>query len=38
MEESEASEFRHQLAVAGFKVVQETADAGWWGVAAERGP
>jgi ribosomal protein L11 methyltransferase len=38
MEETEASEFRHELEVAGLKVVQETADAGWWGVAVERGP
>ena len=38
MEETEAPEFRHQLAVARFKVVRETVDAGWWGVAAERGP
>ena len=38
MEEAEALEFRHQLKVAGFKVVRETVDTGWWGVAAERGP
>jgi ribosomal protein L11 methyltransferase len=38
MEEAEAPEFRHQLEVGGFTVVRETADAGWWGVAAERGP
>jgi hypothetical protein len=36
MEHEEAEEFRHILSDAGFKLVQETLDAGWWGVAAER--
>ncbi|HEU4682507.1 MAG TPA: 50S ribosomal protein L11 methyltransferase [Gemmatimonadales bacterium] len=35
MEDVEAPLFRHQLASAGFKIVRETADEGWWGVAAE---
>lgn len=36
MEEVEAPVFRHQLAIVGLKVVRETVDEGWWGVAAER--
>jgi ribosomal protein L11 methyltransferase len=36
MEQHEAEEFRMVLADAGFTVVQEALDAGWWGVAAER--
>jgi ribosomal protein L11 methyltransferase len=36
MEQAEAEEFRRALSAAGFTVVQETLDAGWWGVAAER--
>jgi ribosomal protein L11 methyltransferase len=36
MEQPEAEEFRLALSEAGFEVVQETLDAGWWGVAAER--
>jgi ribosomal protein L11 methyltransferase len=35
MEQPEAEEFRRILTDAGFKLVQETLDAGWWGVAAE---
>ena len=35
MELPEAEEFRRILSTAGFKLVQETLDAGWWGVAAE---
>ena len=35
MEAPEAEEFRRILGIAGFKLVQETLDAGWWGVAAE---
>lgn len=34
MEEAEAPEFRQALRGAGFCLVQETIDAGWWGVAA----
>jgi ribosomal protein L11 methyltransferase len=34
MEQTEAAEFREALGVAGFSIVQETVDAGWWGVAA----
>jgi len=34
MEQAEAAEFRHALDSAGFGVVRETVDAGWWGVAA----
>jgi ribosomal protein L11 methyltransferase len=37
MEEAEAPMFRHELRAAGFKTIRETEDAGWWGVAAERG-
>jgi ribosomal protein L11 methyltransferase len=36
MEHAEAEEFRRVLSDAGFTLVQETLDAGWWGVAAER--
>jgi ribosomal protein L11 methyltransferase len=36
MEQPEAEEFRRTLTDAGFNLVQETLDAGWWGVAAER--
>jgi ribosomal protein L11 methyltransferase len=36
MEQSEADQFRSDLIAAGFSLVQETLDAGWWGVAAER--
>jgi ribosomal protein L11 methyltransferase len=35
MEQPEADEFRQTLTDAGFRLVQETLDAGWWGVAAE---
>jgi ribosomal protein L11 methyltransferase len=35
MEQPEAEEFRQTLTDAGFRLVQETFDAGWWGVAAE---
>lgn len=35
MEQPEAEEFRRVLTDAGFKLEQETLDAGWWGVAAE---
>jgi ribosomal protein L11 methyltransferase len=34
MEQPEAREFRQTLTDAGFRLVQETLDAGWWGVAA----
>ena len=34
METAEAELFRPELAAAGFDVVDETTDAGWWGVAA----
>jgi len=37
MEEPEAPAFRNGLRVGGFRLVQESVDAGWWGVAAERG-
>jgi ribosomal protein L11 methyltransferase len=36
MESSEAEPFRAALEEAGFVVVDETTDAGWWGVAARR--
>jgi ribosomal protein L11 methyltransferase len=36
MEHPEADEFRRVLSDGGFTVIQETLDAGWWGVAAER--
>jgi ribosomal protein L11 methyltransferase len=35
MEQPEAQEFRRTLTDAGFELVQETLDGGWWGVAAE---
>jgi ribosomal protein L11 methyltransferase len=35
MEQPEAEQIRRILTDAGFKLVQETLDAGWWGVAAE---
>ena len=35
MEQPEAEEFRRILSDGGFTLVQETLDAGWWGVAAE---
>jgi ribosomal protein L11 methyltransferase len=35
MEQPEAEEFRRVLSGNGFTQVQETLDAGWWGVAAE---
>ena len=34
LEQAEAGEFRLALEAAGFAVVQEAVDAGWWGVAA----
>jgi ribosomal protein L11 methyltransferase len=36
MEQPEADDFRGALKQGGFRPVQETLDAGWWGVAAER--
>ena len=36
MEHAEAEEFRRSLTDAGFTLVQEALDAGWWGVAAKR--
>ena len=36
MEEAEAVEFRPELGLAGFTVVDEATDAGWWAVAATR--
>jgi ribosomal protein L11 methyltransferase len=36
MEHAEAEEFRRSLNDGGFTVVQETLDAGWWGVAVKR--
>jgi ribosomal protein L11 methyltransferase len=36
MEHAEAEEFRRSLSDAGFSLVQEALDAGWWGVAAKR--
>jgi ribosomal protein L11 methyltransferase len=36
MEQTEAEEFRSALDGAGFTLVQEALDAGWWGVAAKR--
>ena len=35
MEQPEAGDFRRILTDAGFRLEQETLDAGWWGVAAE---
>lgn len=34
MEQPEADEFRPALAEAGFTIVEEASDTGWWGVAA----
>ena len=36
MEREEATEFRRAIETAGFRAIQETVDAGWWAVAAER--
>jgi ribosomal protein L11 methyltransferase len=36
MEHDEAHQFRADLTAAGFRQIQETLDAGWWGVAAGR--
>ncbi len=36
MEQDEAPEFREALRGAGFGLVRETVDAGWWGVAARK--
>ena len=36
MEQPEAGDFRGVLKGGGFTTTQETLDAGWWGVAAER--
>jgi ribosomal protein L11 methyltransferase len=36
MEEAEAAEFRPELELAGFTVVDQATDAGWWAVAATR--
>ena len=36
MEREEAAEFRQSLDEAGFRVIEETVDAGWWAVAAGR--
>jgi ribosomal protein L11 methyltransferase len=38
MEHAEAEEFRNSLSDAGFELVQDALDAGWWGVAAKRPP
>jgi ribosomal protein L11 methyltransferase len=38
MEHDEATEFRRTLDRAGFAVVQEALDGGWWGVAAKHVP
>lgn len=38
MEEAEEELFRPVLARHGFTVVDDVRDAGWWGVAARRGP
>ena len=37
MEEPEAELFRPELAHAGYAIVDEITDAGWWGVAARLG-
>lgn len=37
MEEAEAHLFRPELSGAGFAVIDEVNDAGWWAVAARRG-
>ncbi|MEP6571944.1 MAG: 50S ribosomal protein L11 methyltransferase [Gemmatimonadota bacterium] len=36
MEATEAPEFRAPLVAAGFEIVEEIIDAGWWAVAARR--
>jgi hypothetical protein len=36
MEQEEAPEFRRALESSGFRLMEETVDAGWWGVAAGR--
>jgi ribosomal protein L11 methyltransferase len=36
MEPAEAEEFRRSLSDAGFSLMQEALDTGWWGVAAKR--
>jgi hypothetical protein len=36
METSEAPLFRPAVESAGFTVLEEIADTGWWGVAARR--
>ncbi len=36
MEHPEAEQFRQVLIAAGFTLVQEALDTGWWGVAAKR--
>jgi ribosomal protein L11 methyltransferase len=36
MEQAEAEEFREALSSYGFTPLQDTRDAGWWGVAARR--
>jgi hypothetical protein len=36
MEEPEAPLFRPVVATAGFEIVDEVIDAGWWAVAARR--
>jgi ribosomal protein L11 methyltransferase len=38
MEQEEAEAFRPGLTAAGFVPLQETIDAGWWGIAAKRQP
>jgi len=35
MELAEADEFRPALAEAGFAIIEEASDSGWWGVAAQ---
>jgi hypothetical protein len=37
METAEASLFVPELESAGFTVLEERTDTGWWGVAARRG-
>jgi ribosomal protein L11 methyltransferase len=36
MEQAEAQDFREALSAYGFIPIQDTLDAGWWGVAARR--
>jgi ribosomal protein L11 methyltransferase len=36
MEHPEAEEFRGAVSDAGFALIQEALDAGWWGIAAKR--